>query len=1144
MAGISYTARMRHRDGVTVLSATDLSNYLGCRHRIGLEMAAATGRITKPQFDDPQLAALFKRGLEHETTYVASLVQAGGRVVDLGEEKDRARAMAATHEAMRSGVDVIVQAALGDAQWYGRPDILVKVAQPSALGDWSYEVEDTKLARDTKAGAILQLGLYCELLEAVQHLCPAHFRIVTPHGVHQYRVDDYAAYFRLIREHLTATAAQDDAAVLAEWYPEPCDLCDVCPWASQCSRRRRDDDHLSLVAGISQTQRRELVQHQVGTLTALATMPLDPANARRPLPFAPRRGAVETYVRVREQARLQLEARTAAAPVFELLEIVPGSEGQDPEGLCRLPEPSPGDIFLDLEGDPFAGEIGQGGREYLFGVVTPDRQGDVAIWAETRDDEKRAFEAVMDLIEQRRTQYPGMHVYHYAPYEPSAFKRLMGRYATREVQVDALLRSGTFVDLYAIVRQSLRAGIERYSIKNLEPLYGFEREVDLKDARRYLQAMELALEYDCVAELKPEVRQAVEGYNRDDCVSTLRLRDWLEGLRAGAIAKGADIPRPVQKSGEASEALSEALQKIEALRMQLLGIDDRARYLLAYLLDWHRREDKAGWWEYFRLLALTDEDLLDEPGAVSGLEFVSQIEQRKKSAVLRFAYPAQEMEVRRKDKLKLADQKIWGEVVAVDRANRTIDVLVGPSRLALRPVAAFAHDHVSSKVIEDAIFEIGTGVVEGTADPLAEELLYRRPPRSHVVTELDGSVLAVQGPPGAGKTYTGGTMICDLIAAGKNVGITATGHKVIRNLLDAVNREAADRRARGVATGDVKLAHKAGSDENSDDAAEAGIVLVTDNQAALDLLTSGEANVLGGTAWLWARPEFRKQVDVLFVDEAGQMSLANALAVTQCAHALVLLGDPQQLEQPQKGNHPAGLEVSALQHIIGETDGLPNRTMPAEQGMFLPETWRYGRAICEFTSEVFYESKLRPTTRKGLELQRLTGGPIDGAGLWVLDVLHEGNRNASDEEASAVVSLVDSLLAPGSTWTDHEGVVRPVATEDILIVAPYNAHVGRLQERLAHRQMAGSIGTVDKFQGREAPVVIFSMATSRPEDAPRGMEFLYSLNRLNVATSRAQCAAVVVASPRLFEPDCKSPRQMQLASALCRFREMARPVRG
>jgi uncharacterized protein len=493
--------------------------------------------------------------------------------------------------------------------------------------------------------------------------------------------------------------------------------------------------------------------------------------------------------------------------------------------------------------------------------------------------------------------------------------------------------------------------------------------------------------------------------------------------------------------------------------------------------------------------------------------------------VLRFSYPPQELELRRGHELWLRDDVRWGEVVAVDRASRTLDVRVGPKNDALRPTSAFEHRRIDPRAMADSLFAIGEGVVKGTADPLALELLYARPPKARDVLSLDETVLAIQGPPGAGKTWTGGNMICDLVRAGKKVGVTATSHKVIRNLLDAVAREASKRGLR------VRLAHKLsnGDGEEEDAGVHVPVTLVYENDDALRLLQRGQTDVLGGTAWLWARPELRKQVDVLFVDEAGQMSLANALAVAPAANSLVLLGDPQQLEQPQKGTHPDGVGVSALQHLLGE-----HETMPPERGEFLPETWRFGSPICAFTSELFYDSRLRPTPKLDLERQRLTGGPIDGAGLFLCEVAHEGNRNASDEEVDVVARLVERLLAPGSQWIDARGAARPLTQDDVLVVAPYNAHVSRLSGRLRVE-----VGTVDRFQGREAPVVIYSTATSRPEDAPRGMEFLYSLNRLNVATSRARCAAIVVASPRLFEPECRSPRQMQLANALCRFREMA-----
>lgn len=390
-----------------------------------------------------------------------------------------------------------------------------------------------------------------------------------------------------------------------------------------------------------------------------------------------------------------------------------------------------------------------------------------------------------------------------------------------------------------------------------------------------------------------------------------------------------------------------------------------------------------------------------------------------------------------------------------------------------------------------------------------------------VATDLGETVLAIQGPPGAGKTFTGAQMICALVAQGKRVGVIATGHSVIGNLLNAVAEAAAK-----LGRNDVTLGHRMDEPEAEGDS----VLEIDDNEHALSVLQSGEIKVLGGTAWLWSRPEFAKSVDVLFVDEAGQMSLANVLAVTQATGNIVLLGDPQQLEQPKKGTHPEGVGSSALQHMLGS-----HVTMPTGRGIFLPETWRLPPAIAAFTSEVFYEGRLR--SKPGLERQRLVGSAFGGGALWAIDVNHEGNRNASDEEVETVDQLVTALLASGSRWVDEAGREAQISGADILVVAPFNAQVGRLAEKLASRGVA--VGTVDKFQGQGAPVVIYSMATSSPEDAPRGLEFLYSLNRLNVATSRARCAVFVVANPRLFAPDCKTPRQIKLANALCRYRELA-----
>jgi uncharacterized protein len=365
-------------------------------------------------------------------------------------------------------------------------------------------------------------------------------------------------------------------------------------------------------------------------------------------------------------------------------------------------------------------------------------------------------------------------------------------------------------------------------------------------------------------------------------------------------------------------------------------------------------------------------------------------------------------------------------------------------------------------------------------------------------------------------------MICDLVRAGRRVGVSAQSHKVIRNLLQAVVEAAVE------GGSSVSCLHKV--TERSE---ESPIPEITDNEKVARALRDAQVQVVGGTPWLWSREEFHEAVDVLFIDEAGQMSLANALATSQGAKSLVLVGDPQQLEQPIQGTHPDGAAVSALEHVLGD-----EKTLPAGRGLFLDETWRLHPAICAFTSEQFYEGRLR--AREGLERQSIESAALSGAGLWFAPVEHEGNTTASSEEVDVVRALLEGLTDGASVWIDGSGDRVGLGLEDVLVVAPYNAQVADLVRALPY---GARVGTVDRFQGQEAAVVIVSMTTSAPEDAPRGMEFLYSLDRLNVATSRARAACVLVASPRLFEPECRSPRQMQLANAFCRYLELATLLR-
>lgn len=1135
---------MRVQQGTATLSATDLANYLSCRHLTTLDLSLARGAIAAPSWDNPHAAVLQQRGLEHEKAYIDSLRSRGLTVVDLSNELE-AGATEATWAAMKSGAQAIVQASLASGSWRGRADVLLRIEQPeqpSRLDGWSYEVVDCKLSRETKAETVLQLCLYSELIADLQGLQPELFHVIRP-GVafepESYRLSSFAAYYRVVKR-----ALQDAVKAFAETYPEPVSHCEVCKWWKECDKRRRSDDHLSFVAGASRLQRKELVLQGIPTLESLARLPL-------PIPFRPSRGAIEGFTRIREQARIQLEARAEGKLKYELLRSETG------EGLFRLPSPSNGDIFLDFEGDPF---VGEGGLEYLFGVVTLDEAGNAVYqgrWAIDRAQERAAFEWFIDMTLKRMGRFPDLHIYHFASYEPGAIKRLVLRYATREEEVDRLLRGEIFVDLHSIAKQSLRASVEQYSLKEMEKFCDYRRRVPLPEANQARHFVEHQLEMTTSPTLTDEACAIVEGYNEDDCRATEQLRRWLEDLRAGMIAGGAEVPRPEPKDMSASEEVTAHQQRVAALFGALTHdlpaepkdrtSEQAARWLLAHALDWHRREDKVKWWEFYKMKDLSEEALFDERTAVAGLSLrqrMPKMSPRERAPIDQYHYPIQECSIRVRDTLYTLDGEEFGRVVAADPMARTIDVKKIIKFDGFHPPAVFAYsrfptDEQSTSLLRLADWIVANGIDSPGDYRAARDLLLRTPPRlsagqsltvrpnetvvqaaCRVGLALDSSVLPIQGPPGSGKTFAGARMICELVNQGRKIGVTAVGHKVIRKLLDEVVDAA---REMGIAG--VLCAHrKEGSDPDGGSVLEIG-----SNDEALQRLESGAVNVLGGTPWLWSREEFRDAVYVLFVDEAGQMSLANVLACAPAGKSLVLLGDPQQLEQPQKGSHPEGSDISALAHLL---HGRP--TIGETEGLFLAETWRLHPMICRFTSELFYEGRLG--SLEGLERQAIeTPTSFSGAGLWFVPVEHEGNQSHSVEEVACVSSAVESLTRDGARWTDRHGVQRPLTLDDIMIVAPYNDQVNRLVERLP----GARVGTVDKFQGQQATVVIYSMTTSAPEDAPRGMDFLYNLNRFNVATSRARCACIVVGNPRLLTPECHTPRQMELANVVCRYAEMS-----
>ncbi|MCS5488905.1 TM0106 family RecB-like putative nuclease [Algoriphagus limi] len=1110
-----------------IFSPSDLANHISCRHLTQLNKLAATGSLEKPYTSNRVLEVLREKGIAFEEQYLQELESQGKSIVVISRDSNTPHKEVL--EAMISGVDIIYQAKLWeDGEWEGWADFLIKVPGSSAFGDWSYEVVDTKLTSETRAGTILQIGLYSEAVARMQGVQPEYMHIKTPDSQIQYRVDDFAAYVRLVKRNLK-DAIQDPKVT----YPDPVPHCDICNWWEHCNSQRRADDHLGFVAGLGNNHTKELRIHYVNSLESLAKLP-------NPIPFTPIRGAKETYNKLREQARIQLQGKVEKRPVFELLDLEPGT------GFYKLPEPSNNDIYLDLEGDPL---IEASGLEYLIGWV---HQGNYySIWSQNPIEEKKAFEAFIDLVIENKSCDPSLHIYHYAPYEPVAFKRLMSKYATRENEMDGLLRSGAFVDLYGVVRQSIRASVEKYSIKDLEKFYRYEREMDLRELSSFKADFEFLMELGLTQGINEEMKNAIQLYNQDDCISTQKLHEWLESLRQELIDTGREIPRPQISNGDPSEAITAHQERIQPLMDRLLldvpfdeeerNLEQQARYILAHMLDWYRREKKSFWWEYFRLIELPDDELLEERGAIAFLEFTGERKSIKQSVIDTYRFPSQESDIRKGLVLRTQDGNSFGSVEYIDFPSGILKIKKGPSKRDIHPFSVFSIENINLSKKEEALISLAEWVVENGISndspqySAGRHLLLRSKPQVienvpdsedkvefalNWAKRLDHSILPIQGPPGTGKSHTGAHVVLGLVNEGKRVGITALSHKVISNLMNKIHELAIKDHL------NIEMIQKVSNESES----ESHWRTTTDKNEILQKLD--KVQVIGGTSFFWCLQDLQDSVDYLFIDEAGQLSLIDTLSVSGACKNLVLLGDPQQLQQPQKGVHPSGTEVSALGHILQQS-----QTISEDQGIFLGVTWRMHPKVCDFVSEMFYEGRLLP--KGGLENQMIEGdAPLSGFGLRLLEVNHQGNTNSSGEEVEVVLRLVIELLSGGATWKDGEGKQRALTKDDIRIISPYNAQVNLLKEALPDIE----IGTVDKFQGQEAPVVIYSMATSNPQDAPRGMDFLYSPNRFNVAVSRAKALFILVASPEIFEPECKSPGQIRLANPFCRYTEVSEKI--
>jgi predicted RecB family nuclease len=1150
-------------------SASSLCDFAGCRYILWLDRLAETENIKRVE-DDDSTKLTQKKGHEHERRYLEYLESDGNQVVtapraDIASEEARLRSRQTTIDILSAGPQYVYQPYVYSSPFQGFADFFKRVDRPSKLGSFSYEIIDTKLSKQEKVTHIIQLCLYSELLGDIQGELPEKIHIVTGDSKPKsFRLHDYFSYYLRLKSDFLASINDES---LSRLYPEPCYRCAICRWREHCAEKRAKDDHLSLVANISRGQRVKLALSGITTCAQLA-------DSRTPHPASIPRG---TFEKLQEQAALQKNAEKTGIPRYKFI-----SPNQGGRGLSLLPPLNEGDLFYDIEADPHVKETTSSpgmidGLQYLHGFSWRKADGSFeyrAFWALTKREERRCFEEVMDFIGDRLRAHPGASVYHYSSYETCALKRLSAQYPSRVNQLDDLLRADKFCDLYTIVRQSIRVSEPKYSIKNLEHFYSKARDQAVTGSGASIVWFEEYLETG-----NRKLLEDLRDYNQKDCDSMIELYDWLSELKVEFAAEFGVVPaKPAPKSARndsRSQKSNDRERGTDEERMarfrtllridELDARDDKKPYTeiellrlrLFYMADFYRREMKSTWWALFSKKDLMSFELLEDTEVLADcrIDTIIPPTPEQKSTLIRYTFPEQEFSLREQDTLwDIDNHRNLGKALAIDIEKRAVTIAISNQvemdervkllNLAKTPVDMVRHlkkglDRFITAVggyelsrlregnreypyaaLVDILLQDGPAFTDGPRDTIvnvgADDSTFREK-LTDAALKLDRSYLIIQGPPGTGKTFHGARLAVSLMRHGKRLGVMSNSHKAILNFLNEVDTVAHDEqfKFKGVKVSKEDAPVNQYLINRPPDSPPAQIEDCFD-KASID---PSEINLMAGTAWAFYPEQFDQRLDYLIIDEASQVSLAHLISAGVSARNLILIGDPCQLPQPLQGIHPVGMDLSPLEYILNGY-----ATVPPHLGVFLEVCRRMHGDICELLSRQVYESRLSaaPENTNQRILAPESFSIPKKAGYYFYPVEHDGNTNASAEEARSVSILYRELLTCG--FRDKDDTERPITPNDIMIISPYNKQVEEIQNLLPK----ASVGTVDKFQGREAPVVIASMATSSLEDTPRGLDFLFSQQRINVLLSRAKALVIVVGSPKLFQARCSNTEQMKL----------------
>src|SRR6056300_1058640 len=1112
-----------------IYSPSMLKSYLSCKYTIFNEVNEKKLKLKKIELSKNDQLRL-EKGNIHEKNYLKELKKKYKKVIDLKNTKlSKEEKVPKTIQAMKEGWEVIHGGYLKRDKWIGEFDFLIiNKDLKSKFGDYSYEVIDTKNSNKPKPDHIIQLGMYTYMLEETQGVLPKRFKIALKNMVEEdVQVNQVNEFFKTHRENYELFVEKS----IDKTQPEKCSHCQICSWKEECEKIWIKEDNLNQIGGLTKIHLKKLLELKIDTATKLSKQ--DPKKNIKG--FKP-----EISYKLITQARLQKEYEKTQVPIFEPNPI--NLHGK--KGFNSLREPSSCDLYFDIES--VEDHVFPGGLEYLFGIyyIEDEKEKFKAFWAHNKDEEKKNIIKFFEFTKSHFEKYPSSKIYHYGSYETTALEKLTSYHKVKGIEYDHYMNLNKFVNLLNVNTQGIFISENSYSLKNIEKFYDFQREGDV-------QKGDVSQEYysEWIETQDQKYLDEIESYNKQDCRSTLDLHKWLLKIKP----KETSWFTPKKEEMELRDRevkMIEYQEKVESSKLK----NKRFKQLLSDIIGFYVRENKPSWNDFFKRRGKSDEELVEDPECVGNMKLNSKPTPDKRSLIYSYKFENQDFKLRKNKKSVIAnnhdiEQKDFaGTILDIDYKKNEILLKRGtgsgilPETLSIGPEKPRLNEKLSINT-----YNYIDNVLENKNSYSAlNDFLNKEIPRiknlkkgdkilssndfdkeiPKIISNLDNSYLYVQGPPGTGKTYQAANTIIELFKKGKKIAVTALSHKVIHNLLQEIE---------DMADGKVNIkGYKAGDPEDEETVFNGKFFETYKDDARKSVIKKALAEeingfIFAGTKFHLASSYYDQKIDYLFIDEAGQLSVADLICIGNIVKNIILIGDQNQLGQPIKGTHPNESGQSILDYLLEGRD-----TIPEDRGIFLNKTYRLNSKINDFISTNFYEERLvcdERTDKRTIKFDKKS--LIKKDGIHYIQMDHKNNVQTSIEEFEVVKDLMLQLI--GSEFDDN-GKKRKLNIEDFLIISPYNTQVNLLISKLEEAKIKNpKVGTIDKFQGQEAPITIISMTSSDNDSLPRNKEFFFSRNRLNVAISRAQVVSIILFNPLLLDSSPKNLDHIKLMNNFFKF---------